>query len=1289
MGRRTAHRSPQRLCTPLRVRRLGLALLSFLCISLGFAAIPAFAAKKYVRSGSFGEPGSAPGQFSSLSGIAVNEVTLGLSGEVYVADVGNERVERFSADGKELKGEFNGAATPAKSFEDPGSIAVDNSANPLDPSAGDVYVSDWGHNVVDKFSPEGAYVGQIAGPGGARLEFAVHGVAVDAQGSVWLYDEKGRISEYSNAVSNTFLSATQSPIESDGFGLAVDSKDDLYVSTGSKLAKLDASGKLLIENMTPMGSSDSAVAVNTSDAVFIASQQEGAVALLDSTDTLVEHFGAEGPEGPLGVSLGIAVNSATGAFYVAQQNAASVAVFNAIVLPTVTTGQASGARETVAALHGDVNPEAEPLSQCHFEYATDEAFKETEGYSSSNECEPNAAELGTGSQPLPVSSSLSGLQPRTLYHFRLTAANANGSSLGADQTLYTIDTPTIEGESASAVSPSSATIGAQLNAAGLPTTYRAEYGTSLPYSSATPDANAGAALQAAGVQIHLSGLQPNALYHARIVAQNELGSVSGGDFTFTTPPAAGPQPSTPDNRTYEAVSLPAHVGSDGDVYHPTTGHEGTKTLQTATNYPVRAAANGDAVAYAAEPPAGEGSGAIGAGGGNVFLATRGPGGWKPADVTPPIQGSRGIYAGFSSDLSLSFLAERDLALTPDAPPPPCSVLYSRDTTSAGYRALLTATETLGPCHTPVFAGTSADGSATVFESQARLTPEATEGQPGETPAQGATFNLYDSAHGALALVNVLPPAHPGEPGEPVVNAAVGGVSTPGDGEGTRPPGYHHFGDAISADGSRIVWTDLNTGTLYVREDPAGPNPYTVPVAAGAYYRGASSDGSKIFFTDTSRLTPDSTAGPGAPDLYQCQLVPREAKFVCSLSDLSVDPNAGEQANVLGMLGNSDDGSRVYFVATGVLARGENARGEKPEAGQPNLYGLLGGETRFIATLGPEDNAMAGTGILTNEGPVYGDWRAGLTTRTAEVTPDGSRVLFVSRRNLTGYDNSGGCQLPSGEPAGCPEVFTYDAAARVVSCASCDPTGAPPGAALVGELVGQARLFGGAYLMTPGFGVEGPVPGASYQLRSISANGGRVFFQSKERLTPQATVGVDGVYEWEREGEGGCTADRSSRVNRGCVFLISGVSGEDAVFIDADLTGDNVFFTTRAQLAPEDHDEQVDVYDAHLCTSESPCVAKLTTSCTDAGCQGAPPAPSTFATPSSVTFAGAGNFPPPPPQTVIRKTSTRAQLLARALKACRAERRHRRRARCEAAARKRYGPARKNARRVAGHRRTSR
>jgi hypothetical protein len=229
-----------------------------------------------------------------------------------------------------------------------------------------------------------------------------------------------------------------------------------------------------------------------------------------------------------------------------------------------------------------------------------------------------------------------------------------------------------------------------------------------------------------------------------------------------------------------------------------------------------------------------------------------------------------------------------------------------------------------------------------------------------------------------------------------------------------------------------------------------------------------------------------------------------------------------------------------------------------------------------------------------------------------------------------------------------EVFVYDADANKLFCASCNTSGEP----LSFTKEGPAALLPASSSDT-------------YLPRWISEDGSRVFFDSSESLVPTDTNGRQDVYEWEQDGAGSC------QDSGGCVYLLSGGTSTDySYLIDASATGDDVFIDTRAQLVPQDENDNFNVFDVRVGGVQPLSVP----ACSGTGCQGVPPAPPIFATPSSVTFAGVGNFEPSPrPLAVKAKPLTRAQKLAKALKACkRGGSRRGERAVCEAHARKRYG-----------------
>jgi hypothetical protein len=147
----------------------------------------------------------------------------------------------------------------------------------------------------------------------------------------------------------------------------------------------------------------------------------------------------------------------------------------------------------------------------------------------------------------------------------------------------------------------------------------------------------------------------------------------------------------------------------------------------------------------------------------------------------------------------------------------------------------------------------------------------------------------------------------------------------------------------------------------------------------------------------------------------------------------------------------------------------------------------------------------------------------------------------------------------------------------------------------------------------------------------------VFFDSAVALVPQDTNDVRDVYEWERDGSGSC------RESPGCQYLLSGgANASESFLLDASANGSDVFFGSRAQLVREDNDEDFNVYDARIGGVQpvSP------PACTGAGCQGVPPAPPIFATPSSVTFNGTGNFPPTAPVVVKHPVKKKAAKCAK-------------------------------------------
>ena len=259
---------------------------------------------------------------------------------------------------------------------------------------------------------------------------------------------------------------------------------------------------------------------------------------------------------------------------------------------------------------------------------------------------------------------------------------------------------------------------------------------------------------------------------------------------------------------------------------------------------------------------------------------------------------------------------------------------------------------------------------------------------------------------------------------------------------------------------------------------------------------------------------------------------------------------------------------------------------------------------------------------------------------------------MSQARLTGFDNLPAVGGKCSEGA-CFEVFEYDLNTKSLTCPSCNPTGEQP--------LGHSNLS----LVRPA--IESTVPSFPQPENLPADGGGRLFFESQDTLSPRDENGpIQDVYEWTPNGIGGC--ERSE----GCVALISsGHSPGDSMFLNATPDASDVFFVTREQLLAEDKDELLDVYDARvgggINTDEiAPCSGET--------CKGPLSGFTASQAPGSSGFSGPGNATARvvPPPLVKSRSLTRAQKLARALKAC-AKKPKKKRQACRAQAIKRYGP----------------
>ena len=510
-GARSARRGPLALLA---------TLLTTLLAALTLTATPALASTGHRYVGQFGAPGSAAGSFSGPAAVAIQQST----GDLYVADQANNRVEKFTPSG-ELILTFNGGATPAGSFSGPTGVAVD-------PTSGDVYVSDQFNNAVDRFSATGAYISQLDGAATPAGSFSSpSGIAVDpSNANVYVADSNNAVVDVFSS-TGTYLTQFGSGTLAFPTSIAIDSASNVYVLDAGfgelfRYAALGAGEPTVIANL----SSPQAVAVNpTSHTVYVGESAAAGPQVSELSAGAVSRIYTFG-SGRIGAIGGLAVNAASDEAYVADQANSDVLQFAPFTAPTVTTGATSGITAESATLEGTVNPEATHTAY-HFEYGSEESY----GAFSPEE------EAGAGSTDVPASFLIEGLQPNTTYHYRLTAANSLGSSSGQDATFTTsLAPPTVDGQAptASAITATTATLHATINPRNSATTYHFNYGTSTAYTNSAPNPEAqGGSAGEEQVSTTISGLTPSTTYHFQVLADNGTGGpVAGADQTFTTLP---------------------------------------------------------------------------------------------------------------------------------------------------------------------------------------------------------------------------------------------------------------------------------------------------------------------------------------------------------------------------------------------------------------------------------------------------------------------------------------------------------------------------------------------------------------------------------------------------------------------------------------------------------------------------------------------------------------------------------------------------------------------------------
>jgi hypothetical protein len=418
---------------------------------------------------------------------------------------------------------------------------------------------------------------------------------------------------------------------------------------------------------------------------------------------------------------------------------------------------------------------------------------------------------------------------------------------------------------------------------------------------------------------------------------------------------------------------------------------------------------------------------------------------------------------------------------------------------------------------------------------------------------------------------------------------------------TLQSGQRH---AVSADGRVIFFTSQCpapavyarvNGTTTIKASasqctraPADPGG-ACNAGSAPSFEGANAEGTRVFLTTSQQLVNGDT--DATQDLYECDIpagTPAPVGQTNPCPDLHEVSGAATGANVQGVTRISEDGSRVYFVATGVLASNHGANDAAAVDGDNNLYvwqrnaAHPGGQTTFVGKLDPSDGGGGG---------VWGQDNVG---RPAQTTDDGRYLVFASRAPL--IDNG-----PQADTDTAADVYRYDADTGELARLSTDVDGTG-----ANDSVRDAHIVPNRY---------DEALSSDRPRGAMSDDGGSVVFTTNEGLSPTDTNGTYDTYLWH-DGQ-------VSLISSGGPSLDSTLVGRLTIMAGVSPSGRDVYFETTAQLTANDVDTQIDMYDARVdggfdLSSPPPCAGD--------GCQGGRSAPPPASQPGSSSSTGQDNPP---------------------------------------------------------------
>ncbi|WP_164472857.1 S-layer homology domain-containing protein [Cohnella candidum] len=267
-----------------------------------------------------------------------NSVTADVYGNVYVADSGNNRIQKFDSSGNYVT-QWGSYGSANGQFNNPTGIAVD--------TAGNVYVADSGNNRIQKFDSDGTYVTKWGRSGDGYGEFdELAGIAVDTDGNVYAVDPgNSRIQKFKfNPVTSTYVFDMLWGGYGSGNGqfispnvIAVDAAGSVYVVDYEpvmgtfRIQKFNFNAlNSTYDSVTQWGGLEntSGIALDTAGNVYVVDRVNARIRKLNSSGTSVTQWGSMGSEdGQFSFPSGITVD-ANGSVYVVDTGNNRIQKFN-------------------------------------------------------------------------------------------------------------------------------------------------------------------------------------------------------------------------------------------------------------------------------------------------------------------------------------------------------------------------------------------------------------------------------------------------------------------------------------------------------------------------------------------------------------------------------------------------------------------------------------------------------------------------------------------------------------------------------------------------------------------------------------------------------------------------------------------------------------------------------------------------------------------------------------------------------------------------------------------------